>query len=143
MSFDEMWGQARNDALARQQSSMRLNQLPATEGGGAGGAAQAQLHVDASLLEGRAKNAETVRKNFMDADNKVMSATSEITLKGFKSESAITTFQKRWRSQMRHMEDLLQNGVKGNLETSAAAFRAEEAKRLSKVKRLSDGEKEN
>ncbi|MFH9009746.1 hypothetical protein ACH4C6_00075 [Streptomyces sp. NPDC017943] len=134
MSFDEMWGQARNTAAARQQSSMQLNQLPA-----AGGSAQPHLHVDASVLEGRAKNAETVRKNLMDADDKAMSATSGISLKGFKSDSALAVFQKRWRSQMQHLENLLEKGVKGNLQASAAEFKAEEAKRLSDVKRTGNG----
>lgn len=142
MSFDEMWGQVRDNALARQQSSTRLNQLAPSGGGSAGDAAQPQLDVDAGVLEERAKNAETVRKNFMEADDKVMSATKSITLKGFKSDSALETFQKRWRSQMRYLESLLENGVKGNLRTSAAEFKSEEAKRLSDVNRLgSDGGK--
>ncbi|WSB86992.1 hypothetical protein OH709_09820 [Streptomyces cellulosae] len=137
MSFDEMWGQARSNALARQQSSMQLNQLPAE-----GGSSQAHLNVDASVLEERAKNAETVRKNFMDADNKAMSATSNVSLKGFKSDSGLAVFQKRWRTQMRYLESLLETGVKGNLDASAAEFRAEEAKRLSDVQRAgSDGGK--
>lgn len=137
MSFEEMWGQARNEALTRQQSSTRLNQLAPV----GGGPTQPQLHVDAAVLEERAKNAETVRKNFADADNKVMSATSEISLKGFKSDSAVDTFQERWRSQMRYMNDLLENGVKGNLRSSAAGFKAEEARRLSKVNHLDGGGK--
>ncbi|MFE4085191.1 hypothetical protein [Streptomyces sp. YIM B13502] len=134
MSFDEMWGQARSNALARQQSSMRLNQLPAE-----GGPAQPHLRVDASVLEERSKNAETVRKNFMDADNKAMSATNVISLKGFKSDSGVAVFQKRWRTQMRYLESLLEQGVKGNLQASAAEFKAEEAKRLSDVNRAGNG----
>ncbi|MFD8154779.1 hypothetical protein ACFV28_29050 [Streptomyces sp. NPDC059720] len=129
MSFDEMWGQARSSALTRQQSSTQLNQLPA-----AGGSAQPHLDVDASVLEGRAKNAETVRKNLMDADDKAMSATSGISLEGFKSNSGVAVFQKRWRSQMQHLENLLERGVKGNLRASAAEFKAEETKRVSDVK---------
>ncbi|WNZ08286.1 hypothetical protein [Streptomyces sp. 11x1] len=34
MSFDEAWGQARTAATARQSSSMQLNQLPPSGGGG-------------------------------------------------------------------------------------------------------------
>ncbi|MEU0771608.1 MULTISPECIES: hypothetical protein [Streptomyces] len=134
MSFDEMWGQARSNALARQQSSMQLNQLPAE-----GGSTQAHLHVNGSVLEERAKNAETVRKNFVDADSKAMTATSDVSLKGFKSDSGLALFQKRWRTQMRYLEGLLEKGVKGNLYASAAEFKAEEAKRLSDVKRAGSG----
>lgn len=133
-----MWGQARSDALARQQSSMQLNQLP-TEGG----SAQPHLHVDASVLEERAKNAETVRKNFMDADNKALSATKGINLKGFKSDSGVAVFRKRWRAQMWYLEGLLEQGVEGNLQAAAAEFRAEEAKRLSNVKRAGNGRDKN
>ncbi|CAL9419980.1 hypothetical protein OOK44_25015 [Streptomyces cellulosae] len=138
MSFDEMWGQARSNALARQRSSMQLNQLPAE-----GGTTQPHLHVDASVLEERSKNAETVRKNFMDADNKALSATSGISLKGFKSDSGVAVFQKRWRTQMRYLESLLEQGVKGNLQASAAEFKAEEAERLSDVKRAGNGRDKN
>ncbi|MDU0299497.1 hypothetical protein [Streptomyces sp. PAL114] len=134
MSFDEMWGQARSNALARQQSSMQLNQLHAE-----GGPAQPHLHVDASVLEERSRNAETVRKNFMDADNKAMSATNGISLKGFKSDSGVAVFQKRWRTQMRYLESLLEQGVRGNLQASAAEFKAEEAGQLSGVKRAGNG----
>ncbi|MFF5189645.1 hypothetical protein ACFY30_38770 [Streptomyces sp. NPDC000345] len=136
MSFDEMWGQARNSAVARQESSMRLNQLPAD--GGGGGAAQPTLDVDSSVLEERAKKADTVRSNFRDADDQTMSATGKIELKGFKSQAAIATFQKRWRAQMQYMDELLDKGVAGNLRTSAAEFRAEEEKRRQKAHSLKD-----
>ncbi|UUU30511.1 hypothetical protein JIX56_11690 [Streptomyces sp. CA-210063] len=135
MSFDEAWGQARSAAAARQISRTQLNQLAAS--GGSGGP-EAQLNVDASLLEDRAKKADTVRTNFKDADNKVMGATEKIDLSGFKSDGAISTFQKRWRSQMHYMDTLLETGVAGNLRISAAEFKAEEAKRLAETKKLQD-----
>lgn len=140
MSFDEAWSQARSAAAARQNSSMQLNQLAAD--GGSGGT-EAQLNVDASLLEDRAKKADTVRTNFKDADNKVMGATEKVDLKGFKSDGAITTFQNRWRSQMRYMDTLLEAGVAGNLRISAAEFKAEEAKRLAEVKKLHGSKDKN
>lgn len=143
MSFDEMWGQARDNALTRQQSSTRLNQLAPSGGSAAGGESRPQLDVDAGVLGERAKNAETVHKNFMEADDKVMRATSDVTLKGFKSDSALEVFQKRWRSQMRYLENLLEKGVKGNLHTAAAEFKAEEARRVTDVNRLDKGREKN
>ncbi|MET7296787.1 hypothetical protein ABZS79_32620 [Streptomyces griseoloalbus] len=135
MSFDEMWGQARNDALAR-QSSMQLNQLAASGGGGS----PHSLQVDAGVLEERAKKAETVRTNFKEADDKVMTATGRIELKGFKADAALSTFQKRWRSQMLYMDDLLEKGVAGNLRTSAAEFRKEEDRRRRAANREHDSD---
>nr|WP_202431542.1 hypothetical protein [Streptomyces sp. SID7804] len=126
-----MWGQARSEALARQQSSMQLNQLAPSGGGGA----PLSLQVDAGILEERAKKADTVRTNFKEADDKVMAATGRIELKGFKADAALSTFQKRWRSQMLYMDDLLEKGVAGNLRTSAAEFRKEEDRRLRAAKR--------
>ncbi|KUN79388.1 hypothetical protein [Streptomyces griseoruber] len=140
MSFDEMWGQARSSAVARQESSMQLNQLPAD---GGGGASQPTLDVDSGVLEERATKADTVRSNFKDADDKTMSATGKVELKGFKSEAAIATFQKRWRSQMQYMDGLLDKGVAGNLRTSAAEFRSEEDKRHQKAKSLRDGKEKH
>lgn len=115
---------------------MRLNQVPADGGGSAG--SQPSLNVDSGILEERAKKADTVRTNFKDADDKTMAATSKIELKGFKSDAAISTFQKRWRSQMQYMDDLLNRGVAGNLRTSAAEFKAQEEKRRQKAKSLKD-----
>ncbi|BDD75202.1 MULTISPECIES: hypothetical protein [Streptomyces] len=137
MSFDEMWGQARNAAAARRHSSMQLNQLAPVD---AGGGSSPSLHVDAGVLEERATKADTVRTNFKDADNKVMTATGRVELKGFKSDSALSTFQKRWRSQMQYMDDLLGKGVAGNLRTSAAEFRKEEDKRRRAAKRENDSD---
>ncbi|MFG2887208.1 hypothetical protein ACGFYV_33810 [Streptomyces sp. NPDC048297] len=133
MSFDEMWGQARTNAAARQHSSMELNQLIADGGGGR--SPKDQLHVDSSVLEERAKKAETVRTNFKDADNKTMTATGRIELKGFKSDRAVATFQKRWRSQMQYMDELLEKGAVGNLRVSTAEYKAEEEKRRQDIKR--------
>lgn len=132
-----MWGQARSNAAARQHSSMELNQLVAD--GGGGGGSNNQLQVDAGVLEERAKKAETVRADFKDADNKVMDATGRIELKGFKSDAAVATFQKRWRSEMQYMDELLEKGVAGNLRVSAAEYKAEEDKRRREAKKLHDG----
>jgi hypothetical protein len=44
---------------------------------------------------------------------------------------------------MRYLESLLEQGVKGNLQASAAEFKAEEAERLSDVKRAGNGRDKN
>ncbi|WP_367045289.1 hypothetical protein [Streptomyces sp. Je 1-332] len=105
------------------------------------GGSKSQLNVSSSLLEERARKAEIVRGNFKDADNKVMGSTEKVELKGFKSNAGIATFQKRWRRQMKYMDELLENGVADNLRVSAASFKAEEEERLQAAKKL-HGEKE-
>ncbi|MEU1118311.1 MULTISPECIES: hypothetical protein [unclassified Streptomyces] len=131
MPFDDEWNVVKAEASER--SSMELN---ATSGYDDRGGSKGQLNVSSNILEERARKAEIVRGNFRDADNKVMGATEKVDLKGFKSDAAVATFQKRWRRQMRYVDGLLESGVIGNLRTSAASFRAEEEERLKETKKL-------
>ncbi|MET8686216.1 hypothetical protein ABZV77_18570 [Streptomyces sp. NPDC004732] len=131
MAFEDEWKKVL--AQASEKSPLELN---GTGGYDDRGGSKDQLNVSSSVLEERARKAEIVRGNFRDSDNKVMGATEKVELKGFKSDAAIATFQKRWRRQMRHMDGLLENGVINNLRTSAVSFRAEEQKRLRETKKL-------
>ncbi|MFI1711373.1 hypothetical protein ACWDDN_40350 [Streptomyces griseoruber] len=127
MSFDEMWGKARSTAVARQDSSMQLNQLPADAGGGAPGP---RLVVTSAVLTERAKNTDRVRDDFVDADNAAMKETDQVTasLLGFKSASAFSAFAIRWRGQMDYVKGLLEKDVAGALRASAQEFVAREIK---------------
>ncbi|MFI1468894.1 hypothetical protein [Streptomyces wuyuanensis] len=54
MSFDEEWAQLKADALARQQTGMQINQLPADGGGGAVAPATGSLVAKAESINGNA-----------------------------------------------------------------------------------------
>jgi hypothetical protein len=125
MSFDEMWGQARSSAAARQHSSMRLNQLPADRG-----PTGEKLVADAGFLRSRAKKADTVRDDFSKVDDDAMKETKQVgdSLKGFKSGSAFSTFLARWGDQMKYVEGLLANDIVVALQSSANDYAAREHK---------------
>ncbi|MFF7969209.1 hypothetical protein ACFZC3_28125 [Streptomyces sp. NPDC007903] len=125
MSFDEMWGQARTMAAARQHSSMQLNHVPADPGGAGEGK---KLVADAGFLRHRAKSADTARTEFVKTDDAASKETGQVagSLKGFKSGPAFTTFMTRWRGQVDYVENLLKNDVAGALRTSANEYAARE-----------------
>ncbi len=126
VTFDEEWAAARSAAVGQQETRMRLNQLPA-DGGGGGGSGK-RLHVDSAELRGRAGKADTVRTDFVKADNTASKETGEVAagLKSFRSAPAFKTFSTRWDAQMKYVEGLLQNAVAGGLRESAAEFDARE-----------------
>ncbi|WP_405552345.1 hypothetical protein [Streptomyces sp. NBC_01171] len=125
MSFDEMWGQARTTAAARQHSSMQLNHIPADPGEAADGK---KLVTDAGFLRHRAKSADTARTDFVKTDDAATKETGQVagSLKGFKSGPAFTTFMTRWRGQVDYVENLLKNDIVGALRTSANEYAARE-----------------
>ncbi|MER5846859.1 hypothetical protein ABT126_07260 [Streptomyces sp. NPDC002012] len=55
MSFDEEWASLKSEALARRATGMRLNQLPADQGGGPGGSpAGGTLDYNSASINGNA-----------------------------------------------------------------------------------------
>lgn len=100
MSFDEMWGQARSSALARQQSSTRLNQLPASGGGGTG---TSHYTVTSSDLRAVGNEAQELYHGFETdafyAGAQTDSAATSLDEDGFKTGSALWTAWDTWRSQ--------------------------------------------
>ncbi|MEU7012064.1 hypothetical protein [Streptomyces sp. NPDC046385] len=137
MSFDEEWLSARQQAAA--DVSMRLNGVD--DGNGGRGGPGTRLHVDADVLDGRAKAADKVLRSFVEADDKAAKETGQVGagLKGFRSAGAFGTFQKRWESQMRYVRGLLSEQVAGALRGAASDFRTEEAARAAAVKRVGAG----
>ncbi|MDT0402326.1 MULTISPECIES: hypothetical protein [Streptomyces] len=100
MSFEEMWGQARSEALARQQSSTRLNQLPASGGGGAGGSNYAVTSPD---LKAVGNEAQELHHGF-EADAFHAGATTDTAANSlnedsFETGSAMWAAWDTWRSQ--------------------------------------------
>lgn len=120
MSFDKEWAAAR--AQASQNIAMQLNS--AVDGNGGRSAAEERLKVSSHTLRDRAGKSDTVRTNFSEADDEAARETGQIRdgLKGFKSAEALDVFQKRWRTQMAYMSDLLESGVAGNLRAAANDF---------------------
>ncbi|MEU5777504.1 hypothetical protein ABZ819_29915 [Streptomyces venezuelae] len=125
MSFDSDWASARSAATAK--TSMRLN--ASDDGTGNRGLGRG-LKVTSSILNERAGKADTVRDDFMKADNSAMKETGQVgpSLEGFESAAAFSTFADRWKDQMKHVDALLKNGVAGALRSSAQAYMARERK---------------
>ncbi|WP_063792606.1 hypothetical protein [Streptomyces atriruber] len=125
MSFDSDWASARSAATAK--TNMQLN--ASYDGTGNRGLGRG-LKVTSSILNERAGKADTVREDFMKADNSAMKETAQVgpSLKGFESSSAFSTFADRWKGQMTHVESLLKDDVSGALRTSAQSYMARERK---------------
>ncbi|MCT2594140.1 hypothetical protein LHJ74_30245 [Streptomyces sp. N2-109] len=137
MTFDEEWAQLTAAHQSPGSTSMRLNGggggggHPSTGGGPGGGKT---LNVTESVLRGRAGKAETVRGQFLKADDEVMTETGQVTgsLKGFATAKAITTFQERWRDQMSYVKEEFTGTAKA-LRSGADAFTAEDKKRAQSL----------
>lgn len=138
MTFEEEW--ARLTAAHRQpaSTSMRLNQ---TEDGSYRPGALKTLDVTPSLLRGRAGKAETVRGQFLRADDEVMTETGQVTgtLKGFGTDQALTTFQERWKDQMSYVKEQFTGTAKA-LRSGADGFTGEDKKRAAA---LAGGSRDN
>ncbi|MEV5933746.1 hypothetical protein AB0L56_13640 [Streptomyces sp. NPDC052079] len=100
MSFDEMWGQARDNALARQQSSTRLNQLPASGGGGSGGSDYTVRSPDLKAVGNEAQELfHGFERDAFHAGANTGTAGTSLDEDGFKTGSAMWTAWDTWRSQ--------------------------------------------
>jgi len=100
MSFDEAWGQARSAATARQSSSMELNQLPASGGGGGG---TSDYKVTSPDLKSIGNEAQELY-HFLETDAfyagaQTSTAADSLAADGFKTGSALWTAWDTWRSQ--------------------------------------------
>lgn len=99
MSFDEMWGQARNTAAARQQSSMQLNHVAA---GDAGGGAS-DYTVTSPDLKAVGNDAQELfhhlETDAFHAGAATGTASTQLTDDGFKTGSALYSAWDTWRSQ--------------------------------------------
>ncbi|MFI8190289.1 hypothetical protein ACIF8T_16025 [Streptomyces sp. NPDC085946] len=100
MSFDEMWGQARSNAVARQQSSMQLNQLSASGGGRGGGSDYTVTSPDLKAVGNEAQELfHSFETAAFHAGAQTDTAANELSEDGFKTGSALWTAWDTWRSQ--------------------------------------------
>ncbi|GAA2060890.1 hypothetical protein GCM10009801_02800 [Streptomyces albiaxialis] len=113
MSFEEEWAELKAVHAPSGSVGMQIDGA----GKGPGGGRDKPLVVTPSVLRTRAGRAETVRGQFLKADDEVMRETGQVdgTLKGFATQAALKTFQERWRGQMAY--------VKGQFGSTAGALR--------------------
>ncbi|MEU6557614.1 hypothetical protein ABZ915_46500 [Streptomyces sp. NPDC046915] len=99
MSFDEMWGQARSKAATRQQSSMELNQLAASGGGGG----DSDYTVTSPDLKAVGNDAQTLYHHLetdaFHAGAQTDKAANDLNTDGFETGAALWTAWDKWRSQ--------------------------------------------
>ncbi|WP_432110414.1 type VII secretion target [Streptomyces sp. AA1529] len=141
LSFEQEWAGLKAAYAPEAAAHTRLAGTGGTGecGSGSGGGRQAgpRLHVTAHVLRGRAGRAGTVRGQFLKADDEVMRETGEITgsLGGFRTETALATFQERWRDQMSYVEEQF-SGTASALRTAAGAFTTEDHRRRTDIDRI-------
>ncbi|BFO15828.1 hypothetical protein SHKM778_22160 [Streptomyces sp. KM77-8] len=100
VSFEEMWGQARSEALTRQQSSTRLNQLPASGGGGAGGSDYTVTSPDLKAVGNEAQELyHGFEADAFHAGATTDTAANSLSGDGFETGSAMWSAWDTWRSQ--------------------------------------------
>lgn len=132
MSFDQEWAGLVANAQAQSSPSMNLNDAESPGGGGGG-----TLSVSASVLRTYAGKSDTTRGEFAKADNDTMRETEQVpgTMKGFESDEAMSQLQKRWRGQMRYLDQQLA-GVSKGLRAAAKDFKAEDVRSKQEMDRL-------
>ncbi|MBO8185465.1 type VII secretion target [Streptomyces spirodelae] len=139
MSFEQEWAGLKAAYAPEGTAHMRLAGADGLQGGGGGGIGRGpnpkqRLNVTGSVLRSRAGRAETVRGQFLKADDEVMRETGQITgtLKGFRTDAAIATFQERWRDQMSYVKQQF-GSTASALRTAAGAFETEDHRRKKDI----------
>ncbi|WP_336321317.1 hypothetical protein [Streptomyces lavendofoliae] len=120
MGFDEEWAQLRAEAASRRETSMRLNQLPADQGGGGG------KDLVSSPSEKRAA-ANTIETLIVPDTKKATDWADEATtgaigaLKGWQTAAGLKTVQTTWDKQVKTLTDRL-NREKGALRATVTTL---------------------
>jgi len=119
MSFEQEWAAERSAAADR--VGVRLNQLPADPGGGAGGA---DLGVRQDHLGALGHAAFALHGRLVKDGHHAAAVTSEagtdLTKNGFLTGQALGTVQETWSSQLRTLLDACAH-ISNHLDYSAAA----------------------
>ncbi|HEX5565423.1 MAG TPA: type VII secretion target [Streptomyces sp.] len=131
MSFDEEW--ARLVAAARERKAVHTQLNQHGSGSSSTEDSNAKLLVTPSVLRGRANKLEhTVAPDFNKAQKSASDKTADVpgSMRGFASDEALGTFLKRWKDQVRHMDEMLgSDGLAGSLRAAANAFTTEDEAR--------------
>ncbi|GGQ03262.1 hypothetical protein [Streptomyces roseolilacinus] len=99
MGFDEEWAQLRTEAAARLDTSMRLNQLPADQGGGGGklvSSAAAKSAAANTIQNEIMTKTQTAGKHAAEATESAVS-----TFGGWATGSALKKVQTTWEGQVK------------------------------------------
>ncbi|MGA4866008.1 hypothetical protein ACPB9J_25540 [Streptomyces lavendulocolor] len=123
MGFDEEWAQLRAEAASRQETSMRLNQLPAEPGGGGAGGGKGLVSTP---TEKRAA-ANTIETVIVPDTKKATDWADEATtgavgaLKGWETAAGLKTVQTTWDKQVKTLTARL-NREKGALRATVTTL---------------------
>jgi hypothetical protein len=123
MGFDEEWAQLRAEAASRQETSMRLNQLPAEPGGGGAGGGKGLVSTP---TEKRAA-ANTIETVIVPDTKKATDWADEATtgavgaLKGWETAAGLKTVQSTWEKQVKTLTARL-NREKGALRATVTTL---------------------
>ncbi|MCQ0000791.1 hypothetical protein [Streptomyces sudanensis] len=136
MGFDEEWARLRAEAAARQDTSMRLNQLPADGGGPGGGGKLASTPaekkaaantIDTELLT----RTQTAGKHADEATGSAARA-----LDGWATGTALKKVQTTWEGQVKTLMGRLgreRDGLRGTV-TVLGGVDADRGSRIKQVK---------
>ncbi len=121
------------ESAKQQDQSLRLDSYDGGRGGGPEGPA---LHVDASLLKGRADDTDAVAKDFQRVCDAPLKSTKEVPkgLKGFRCAGAFATFEARWQAETSYVEVSLLAKFAEDLRDGAKAFTAQDRGNADKFK---------
>lgn len=127
--YGEKWAKFLDAGDPPAAAQMRLDHAGGGEGGDAG-----KLKVTPAVLRKRAGNTETVRGQFLKADDQVMHDTGAVpgTLHGFATDGALKTFQTRWQDQVAYVRDEFTRTAKA-LRTAANDFHAEDLRQAQSL----------
>lgn len=121
MSFDDEWAQLKSAASDKSPSM----QLAGTGSDASGPGGKPRLKVTGAVLRKKAEQTDKHRGDFQKADDDTVKQTEQVkkSLTGFRSAGAFDTFVDRWKTQMRHLQGELEQGVAGGLRSAAATFK--------------------
>ncbi|KUH35239.1 MULTISPECIES: hypothetical protein [Streptomyces] len=134
MGFDEEWAQLRAEAAERQDTAMRLNQLPADQGGsgGTGGgklvSSPAEKKAAANTIETRLVPDTKKATDFADE----ATSTAIGSLKDWQTSTGLKTVQETWDKQVKTLVDRL-NREKGALRATVATLGGVDVERRQRI----------
>ncbi|CAL9293539.1 MULTISPECIES: hypothetical protein [unclassified Streptomyces] len=138
MGFDEEWAQLRAEAAARLDTSMRLNQLPADQGGGGGGgklvSTPAQKTAAAKTIRTELTEKTTsAGKHAAEATNSAVSAFG-----GWATGTALKKVQTTWEGQVKTLLGRLSHEA-GALDGTVTTLGGTDVDRGAEIRKVPSG----